>query len=1013
MGFALIFWIIRLIFGKRKTLLSGPDFAPIALLFIVSVISTAASFEGLSSLSLLWKEIGQYLVFYLLLMNHRTHIHSVFLLVVLAIVPSSFSALHQYFIENIRQVSAFMDNPNIFSGYVSCVTLIAAGYTLNLRRGIKKACLASIVIFLSFILLLTGSRINILLLLCGVFALISIKGNIASRIVTFVVFIACLYILFNSGLLSFSNLERFDQDILYGGLGSRLDIWKGTLLSIHDYPVLGVGPGNFSSALKRLQLLNTYTPKIDHISHAHNILLQLWAELGFLAPGIFLWLVIRVFKRITMTKFRSQPGGRLDPFKIGLLVAVAGVVVQAMSDFPFFASSYTYFTICLYTYYITRNQDESVAPANLLELHHYVVIVLFIVLICHVIRLPVSFSFVQTSLISYIIIAIAIVLLLRRMPTGKSSSGADNYLSIIVLSTASVYAFCYACFLSTSPAFSCYPLIRVIIPPVLFSLLSFIVHCLLRSGGSILFSPRRIGAIVLLLSLVPIIETTREANVISKGLYCLKNKQFEQAETLLSTALHINPHSYQAHMVLGQHHSICRNVDTAHKHFKEALEILTCTPGRFRFISEQYLDRNMWNSYIQSAHKEGLIKYLPEIVSPMDEYHAINVGRALLNEYHLETGIRLLERKISSQATQEITVCLANAYLHAERPDRASALLADYLHAVPDDYSTRFLLGKTLLYKGDILSASLNFQQVCAVSPNNVFFKYYMATALEKLSEKQQALSIYNALLSLRPDFVEAAWKMYGNSEAMQTYMLQLSPELSYNENINKKTTLSGFTIRFHDTMEDEFYAVTFWDRNEEDLPQKSVDHVICPEASAQYFISGNHALGFHRENMVPNGTFNVDTVQTGMPSRWRLFRSNIDEALISIAQENGFHGHSLTMTSKPTMKLVDVISSQFSVTSARNYLQGGWLKTDDSIAHLGRRWYGSHGLMQGEPYVVRDTYSPQWKAFAGLTRSPSRATNCRVWLVHKSLNGNSSFDDLFFFPVHDPWDLLTKQRNP
>ena len=81
-----------------------------------------------------------------------------------------------------------------------------------------------------------------------------------------------------------------------GGDRNRLAIWNHTWDMILDHPTIGVGLGNWST---------TY-PKYDrgdvmHIQSAprrpHNDVLWVWAELGLVGVGLFLWILYGAFQR--------------------------------------------------------------------------------------------------------------------------------------------------------------------------------------------------------------------------------------------------------------------------------------------------------------------------------------------------------------------------------------------------------------------------------------------------------------------------------------------------------------------------------------------------------------------------------------------------------------------------------------------------------------------------------------------------------------------------------------------
>jgi len=108
---------------------------------------------------------------------------------------------------------------------------------------------------------------------------------------------------------------------------------------ITDHPLLGSGIGTFKYNTLRYQA--EFFSQGDNRSlypygiafHAHNEYLQLWAELGIIGLGIFLWMVIGYFyyglKFLRKIKDNYKQG-----IIIGLMGAVMAVLVDGIFGFP-------------------------------------------------------------------------------------------------------------------------------------------------------------------------------------------------------------------------------------------------------------------------------------------------------------------------------------------------------------------------------------------------------------------------------------------------------------------------------------------------------------------------------------------------------------------------------------------------------------------------------------------------------------------------------------------------------
>lgn len=119
----------------------------------------------------------------------------------------------------------------------------------------------------------------------------------------------------------------------------RIATWKFTLMMIKDRPLQGSGIGTFKYNSLRYQA--EFFSQGDNRSlypygiafNAHNEYLQLWAEMGIIGLGIFLWMVIGYFyyglKFLRKIKDNYKQG-----IIIGLMGAVMAVLVDGIFGFP-------------------------------------------------------------------------------------------------------------------------------------------------------------------------------------------------------------------------------------------------------------------------------------------------------------------------------------------------------------------------------------------------------------------------------------------------------------------------------------------------------------------------------------------------------------------------------------------------------------------------------------------------------------------------------------------------------
>ena len=122
----------------------------------------------------------------------------------------------------------------------------------------------------------------------------------------------------------------------------RIAIWKFTALMIKDHPLLGSGLGTFKYNSLNYQAKffdqgeNRHLYSYGFADKAHNEYLQLWAELGIIGLGIFIWLIISYFSYglKLLKKIRDDGSGYKQGIIIGLMGAVVAVLVDGIFGYP-------------------------------------------------------------------------------------------------------------------------------------------------------------------------------------------------------------------------------------------------------------------------------------------------------------------------------------------------------------------------------------------------------------------------------------------------------------------------------------------------------------------------------------------------------------------------------------------------------------------------------------------------------------------------------------------------------
>lgn len=119
----------------------------------------------------------------------------------------------------------------------------------------------------------------------------------------------------------------------------RIATWKFTILMIKDHPLLGSGIGTYKYNTLKYQAEffeqgeNRALYPYGFADRAHNEYLQLWAEMGMIGLGIFIWLMVCYFNYgiKILNKIKNH---YKQAILIGLMGSIAAVLVDGIFGFP-------------------------------------------------------------------------------------------------------------------------------------------------------------------------------------------------------------------------------------------------------------------------------------------------------------------------------------------------------------------------------------------------------------------------------------------------------------------------------------------------------------------------------------------------------------------------------------------------------------------------------------------------------------------------------------------------------
>lgn len=209
-----------------------------------------------------------------------------------------------------RPVSTF-GNPNFLSSYVLLVSPLAFAFGLG-AEGKNKSGYFVIALVSAVSVLCTLTRSSYLGLLAAYLAMgaVLVRGDqrvLAKRLLWVALgFVLFLLIFPKTPVNTFqSPLARFTEIYTtmkagqpYGPWHQRIMIWSSAWDMLHQNLLLGVGWGCFELFYPFFQGKYLWAPVLSgfrtHANNAHNILLEIWSQTGFLGAGAAIWILVTV-----------------------------------------------------------------------------------------------------------------------------------------------------------------------------------------------------------------------------------------------------------------------------------------------------------------------------------------------------------------------------------------------------------------------------------------------------------------------------------------------------------------------------------------------------------------------------------------------------------------------------------------------------------------------------------------------------------------------------------------------
>lgn len=188
-----------------------------------------------------------------------------------------------------------LPHPNVLAGFLLISLLLSIGLLGKQKNNWTRVFLAGVCIVGCFGLLLTLSRVAIVVALAiGIFFLLSmVKGKRSSNVVGIFLGLTVLVVI----TLSFFPMlgERFLFSLTDESIVQRQQLLVAAIKMISTHPIFGVGFGNFSTnALQNLPKTNFFLL----LQPVHNVFLLLSAEGGLLFLSFVLWFLFKTIRQL-------------------------------------------------------------------------------------------------------------------------------------------------------------------------------------------------------------------------------------------------------------------------------------------------------------------------------------------------------------------------------------------------------------------------------------------------------------------------------------------------------------------------------------------------------------------------------------------------------------------------------------------------------------------------------------------------------------------------------------------
>lgn len=298
------------------------------LCYLPSIIFSVDIKTSVKVFAEMW--IYRFMPFYVvtLFLHDKKWLERIFAAFVIATSLDCLAAGWQVWGMNKWRGSGFTGHPLNLASLLSIVTPIVAViiFDSQFSRKLKKVC--KIALCCIFIGLIAGKGRSAWLALAIVLPLLSYRYVISSR----KALVVCLAIVMLIGF-GFASSQQYSKRLVSiantttnVSNADRIRVWQSSLKMISDYPITGVGMGNWY----RIYDSGKYKLKttVQDLPHAHNNFLQIWTETG--TVGLVGFLIMTLF--VLFSNFKEWLNTN-NPYALMIWSSWLAFIIFGMVDF--------------------------------------------------------------------------------------------------------------------------------------------------------------------------------------------------------------------------------------------------------------------------------------------------------------------------------------------------------------------------------------------------------------------------------------------------------------------------------------------------------------------------------------------------------------------------------------------------------------------------------------------------------------------------------------------------------